>query len=495
MSLTFDWNVRSVIHVFKGASLHVLLALLAHQNQRGRCWPSNDLLMRETGYKSAAITKAIQYLEEIKAIVKVPYEHRVGKETSLHQRKNIYQITGVLMHNELIYPYLLMTPETVLSIVDELELLGKYSLCEYLKSEYSLSEHEVNTIYKGDTSIKDSAQAQESGNHDVGAPKETCLTCGNPLVQKKRFGELAWYCNECKVYTNDAAQSLCKPAPPSQLDCVAIPISNIHLICQYQEIPCEFRTLPDNTCLKLKCVYPDTLDDTAKDNTNVSLSTPSWWTARHASILRACSDNGKYIRSTHISDDLKYCTELVEGGYLKAGQMNNGHKRIDSYGLAELGKHVLEQLATLKPVVNLQATAQEEKRKLHNPELGIGMAGSPGTLLVKDKGKKAERDIECPEDVLPYAPTICHVFYGVNTWNDVKLASDRKFIIKTVNQLRKAYTPDELDFVFLQWLPKQEWVNTSLGAFVNGKGHIQRALSERKQSTNAANSYGILIED
>jgi len=165
MTTTFDFNFRECLSVFKGASLHVLMALVLHQNERGRCWPSNDLLMRETGKGSGSITEALKHLEGISAVVRVPHEHRIGKEKDLHQRKNVWQLTGILVFEEVVYPYLYMTPEAAQGIIDSLEILGKHSISKCLKAKCLISEHKVYTgKEKETTKEKDSSAVGGEGN-------------------------------------------------------------------------------------------------------------------------------------------------------------------------------------------------------------------------------------------------------------------------------------------------------------------------------------------
>lgn len=46
----------------KGAPLSVFLCLALHMNQEGECWPSNGLIMKETGYKRESIIEAKKFL-------------------------------------------------------------------------------------------------------------------------------------------------------------------------------------------------------------------------------------------------------------------------------------------------------------------------------------------------------------------------------------------------------------------------------------------------
>lgn len=63
--LILDFQFRDIIHHFKGAKLHVLLALCLHSDDNGFCYPSYDTLERETGYSRGTISSAIQELCEM----------------------------------------------------------------------------------------------------------------------------------------------------------------------------------------------------------------------------------------------------------------------------------------------------------------------------------------------------------------------------------------------------------------------------------------------
>jgi hypothetical protein len=97
-------------------------------------------------------------------------------------------------------------------------------------------------------------------------------------------------------------------------------------------------------------------------------------------------------------------------------------------------------------------------------------------------GKKKTKDITCPEDVAPYAAIVCERFYGTPYWADM-LDSDKRFVIKQVNILRKKYSVDDIDYTVNVWMnePEQKtWAKSAtLGSLTNGKGHIAKALAER----------------
>lgn len=63
--IIFSFDFRKKLHLFNGAKLHVLMAVILHTNERGICWPSYDLLVKETGYTRSTIAIAIKELCEM----------------------------------------------------------------------------------------------------------------------------------------------------------------------------------------------------------------------------------------------------------------------------------------------------------------------------------------------------------------------------------------------------------------------------------------------
>lgn len=61
-----DFTFREYIHYFKGANLHIFMAICLHSDEEGYCFPSYDTLERETGYGRATIAKAIKDLCDLK---------------------------------------------------------------------------------------------------------------------------------------------------------------------------------------------------------------------------------------------------------------------------------------------------------------------------------------------------------------------------------------------------------------------------------------------
>lgn len=62
IGINLDFEFRNIIHHFKGAQLHVFLAIILHTDQDGFCYPSYDLLQKETGYGREAVSSAVKAL-------------------------------------------------------------------------------------------------------------------------------------------------------------------------------------------------------------------------------------------------------------------------------------------------------------------------------------------------------------------------------------------------------------------------------------------------
>lgn len=133
------WNLRDHLKEFRtDGRLYVLLSIYLHKNTRNRSWPSNELIANETGLSRAPISRSVKWLTDNHAVMIVPFEKRIGDEKKLPNRKNIYQLTGVIKINSVYKPYMYMTPEGWEGVIQELTDLGNSSLVELLKESDSL---------------------------------------------------------------------------------------------------------------------------------------------------------------------------------------------------------------------------------------------------------------------------------------------------------------------------------------------------------------------
>lgn len=64
--LNIEFGFRDLIHHFKGAKLHVFMALCLHSDQAGLSFPSYTTLQKETGYSREAISRTLDELCETK---------------------------------------------------------------------------------------------------------------------------------------------------------------------------------------------------------------------------------------------------------------------------------------------------------------------------------------------------------------------------------------------------------------------------------------------
>lgn len=179
-----NWNLRDILSEFKGSRLHVFMSIYLHKNLRNRSWPSNDLIAEETGLSSAPISESISWLLSQGVVMLVPYDKRMGDETKLPNRKNIYQLTGVVLVDGEYHPYLNMTPEGWYSTAADLELLGDSLLSKQLENSDSLLSKRLFSKRKGikelkalegikDSIVKPKTKpAPKPSNQPVAKPKE-----------------------------------------------------------------------------------------------------------------------------------------------------------------------------------------------------------------------------------------------------------------------------------------------------------------------------------
>lgn len=64
--LNIEFGFRELLHHFKGAKLHVFMALCLHSDQNGFSFPSYTTLQQETGYSREAISRTLEELCETK---------------------------------------------------------------------------------------------------------------------------------------------------------------------------------------------------------------------------------------------------------------------------------------------------------------------------------------------------------------------------------------------------------------------------------------------
>lgn len=107
-----DWELRDNIAVFENSSLILLIKLHLHQNGNLRAWIGQDKIMKATGLSRPTVTAAVNHLEKIGALVKVPGKFREDEEKGLPSRLTIYQLTGLFFYKDKPIHYLHFgTPE------------------------------------------------------------------------------------------------------------------------------------------------------------------------------------------------------------------------------------------------------------------------------------------------------------------------------------------------------------------------------------------------
>lgn len=105
----------------------VLLVLADHHNQEtGRCDPSNSRMVKKTGLSERAVRKAVRELEELKIITTVERKQRTGRgKKNLTNRYRISggaQYAGRMGHN--MPPNHNTTPSAFDDLAMSIEMLG-----------------------------------------------------------------------------------------------------------------------------------------------------------------------------------------------------------------------------------------------------------------------------------------------------------------------------------------------------------------------------------
>lgn len=159
---TLHWQMRDVLpQLGERGRLTVLIDLLLRCDQlRYRCYPSIKKISKDTGLSTSVVDAALDWLVASKALIKVGYVHRIGKEKKLPNRQSVYQLTGVLVVDDKEYPYLFLNPETH-AIVSELVRHANGHISENEISENEILDNEISySETEGITSIKGTAKGK-----------------------------------------------------------------------------------------------------------------------------------------------------------------------------------------------------------------------------------------------------------------------------------------------------------------------------------------------
>lgn len=138
----------------------LLTLLYLHSNPRGRCWPSMKRLAENAGCGLAKADNIVDWLEEHGAIIKVPYNKRELEEKDLHQRKTVYQLTGIvklekgwLAYLKLDHPEQINTFTALINAVADFspvkDSIIKILTAKFLIIENSITESEGIESYEG----------------------------------------------------------------------------------------------------------------------------------------------------------------------------------------------------------------------------------------------------------------------------------------------------------------------------------------------------------
>lgn len=141
--------------------LAVLIALTLHANLRMRCYPSIDLLVKETGWSVASVSASKKWLAGKGAIVLVPYDKRVDDELILPPRQHVYQLTGVLHLEKGVIPYLYLSKE----VQDQVNILVAKTLASKILP--TITEDSTSFNLNQDNKQSASANAASLSTGDI----------------------------------------------------------------------------------------------------------------------------------------------------------------------------------------------------------------------------------------------------------------------------------------------------------------------------------------
>lgn len=133
-----SWNTRN--YGLTSLQGWLLVNLYWQTNAHLRCWVGTNKLAKQCDVASATLDKALDWLVEHSAVIKVPFDKRHNEEKKLHQRKTVYQLTGVIKINDEWKRYIeVANPETMYTIAT---LIGEinFSLAEILRAEFSIAK-------------------------------------------------------------------------------------------------------------------------------------------------------------------------------------------------------------------------------------------------------------------------------------------------------------------------------------------------------------------
>jgi len=198
MGLPFDWNMRTLMPIMREAGIGrearipVLLSLVLRANLRLRCWPSIDTICKDTGSGREAVTAAIKWLEERKMIYNVPYQYRIGAEKKLHNRKSVYQLTGIAEIDGETYKYLFISDALKDQIADELSELGAEFAADLLRPLSQSSDVEPRNAHSSDTERSDTEISDtepedrySSKGSSISKVEDVASDIGQPAAEEK----------------------------------------------------------------------------------------------------------------------------------------------------------------------------------------------------------------------------------------------------------------------------------------------------------------------
>lgn len=195
-------------NVGKFSRWEVLTYLILCANGRNRAWPKQETIAKDLGVGKDQVNTSIEWLRQRMALYVVPYDKRVGKaEKQLHNRTNVYQLTGIILFTGEEQPvrYLHLKPGEESELALELEEMGAEDIAKYFQSSTpEPREPEAQSSTVG----SQSSTPEPSQSSTVGA--------SHSIEQESSSGEQAT--NSSSSINDEASETPPDPATPAPED-------------------------------------------------------------------------------------------------------------------------------------------------------------------------------------------------------------------------------------------------------------------------------------
>lgn len=207
---TLDYKIYNVFDdMSKDNRWGFLTILILRRNKRNRCWPAMRTIakkaypgkMKESAGNLGMATRAKRWLLAHGAITLVKPEHRIGAEKKLARNRHVYQLTGVVVIDKKVYPYLYISGNEHVSgdetIIDEDVSGGEISGGEISGGETSGDETNHSSVVSGISSNQESGSNQESSSKSDDDDDDFNLSEKEYVFVSQAFGGITPTAEKC----------------------------------------------------------------------------------------------------------------------------------------------------------------------------------------------------------------------------------------------------------------------------------------------------------